>query len=85
LIFLCAAWRHDGTDLTPFFGTCTTWLFDLATDPGEVNNLAGQLPIVEYLLLGALNEWESELVPPSWPGHLHFSSIVDGAKYAYHL
>jgi len=69
----------------PYIGTCNVWLFDLASDPGEVNNLAEHRPWLRYRLILALDEWESELAPPIWPGKMYFFSIIDGMQYGYHL
>jgi len=42
------------------------WLFNLALDPGEQNNLAKQKPEVVEELMGLLAQHNSEMVPPLW-------------------
>lgn len=43
-------------------------LFDLDRDPGERVNRIASRPLIATRLLDRLNEWESTLVRPLWPG-----------------
>ena len=42
------------------------WLFNLALDPGEQNNLAQQEPAVVEELMGLLAQHNAEMVAPLW-------------------
>jgi len=61
------------------------WLFDLATDIGELNNLAEDRPEIVTELLTALGAWESELASPSWPSRPGGTPLVDGVPYEIHI
>jgi len=76
--------RHDWKLVQacfPTHGICNTWLFDLATDIGEANDLSDDRPEIVTELLDALDEWESELASPTWPGTIVGSRDIDGKLY----
>ncbi len=57
--------HHDWKMATdPLIGK--TWLFDLASDPGETTNLAAQHPEVIEEMMALLEAHNSEMVPPLW-------------------
>lgn len=43
-----------------------TWLFDLASDPSETTNVAGQNPDQVTQMLALLEQHNAEMVPPLW-------------------
>ena len=43
-------------------------LFDLASDPGEKDDLAAAQPEIAQRLAATLAEWRKELKPPVFPG-----------------
>ena len=55
------------------------WLFDLANDIGEKNNVAKQNPKIVEELLRLLTEWDKHLKAPLWPGQ-DIEVEIDGMK-----
>jgi hypothetical protein len=43
-----------------------TWLFNLASDPGESNNVAKENPEVVAKMMALLAAHNAEMVPPLW-------------------
>jgi arylsulfatase A-like enzyme len=69
-----------------------TWLFDLAADPTERNDLAGARPDKVAELAAILAEHESQMVLPAWPALIEGPIAVDhtlaeplnqGEEYVY--
>jgi arylsulfatase A-like enzyme len=60
-------------------------LFDLAADPSEQNDRAGENPVRADELEAKLRAWEAELVPPSWPSLMERRFAVDGRDFAFPL
>ncbi|TFH26194.1 MAG: sulfatase [Bacteroidia bacterium] len=58
-------------------------LYDLEADKQEHQDLkATHSEVVEHLL-SKLTEWESELVPPLWPGVMEYEEEFDGVKMRF--
>jgi len=58
--------RHNNWKLATVPQIGKAWLFDLANDPGEMNDVAGEHPeIVEEIMI-LLAEHNAEMVPPLW-------------------
>jgi arylsulfatase A-like enzyme len=57
------------------------WLFDLAKDVGEKNNLANEHPEVVEELTAALDKWAGTLRQPAWSGRSGGTQDFDGVKY----
>jgi uncharacterized sulfatase len=53
------------------------WLYNLAEDPTEQNNLATQLPNKTNQLLGLLAEHQADSVEPLYPSASQFPIMVD--------
>jgi hypothetical protein len=60
-------------------------LFDLAADPGEQRDLAGEKPARADELEAKLRAWEAELVPPAWPNVMERRFAVDGREFVFPL
>jgi arylsulfatase A-like enzyme len=58
--------RHHDWKLAVVPQIDQTWLFDLATDPGEQKNLAAQRPEVVAEMMSLLAQHNAEMVPPLW-------------------
>ena len=43
------------------------WLYDMANDPGEKNNLAANQPARVAALKARIAEWEKSQIKPMWP------------------
>jgi arylsulfatase A-like enzyme len=57
--------HHDWKMATdPLIGN--TWLFNLASDPGESNNVAKENPEVVAKMMALLAAHNAEMVPPLW-------------------
>ena len=54
-----------------------TWLFDLAKDPSEQNNLATQRPDKVAELKALLDQYVANARPPLWPATLQGTVMVD--------
>jgi len=54
-----------------------TWLFNLAEDPTEQNNLADQYPDRIDAMMDLLHEHEQDLPPPGWPSVLEAPITID--------
>jgi arylsulfatase A-like enzyme len=53
-------------------------LYDLEKDKQEQYNVKDAHPEVVEHLLAKLTEWESELLPPLWPGVMEYEEEIDG-------
>ncbi|HSG91397.1 MAG TPA: sulfatase-like hydrolase/transferase [Pseudomonadales bacterium] len=53
-------------------------LYDLATDPGEVTNLATREPQRAARLQALLDHWEAGLQAPAWPRVMNYRHCRDG-------
>lgn len=53
-------------------------LYDLEKDKQEQYDVKGAHPEVVEHLLAKLTEWESELLPPLWPGVMEYEEEIDG-------
>ncbi len=70
-----------------------TWLFNLATDPGEATNVAEQNPDIVTEMKALLAQHNSEMVPPLWDSaaassinvdkHLRQETDSDNDEYIY--
>jgi arylsulfatase A-like enzyme len=60
-------------------------LFELAADPGEQRDLAGEKPARADELEAKLRAWEAELVPPAWPNVMERRFAVDGREFVFPL
>ncbi len=56
----------------------SVWLFDLARDPGETQDLSADRPEAVEALRAELEAWERGLVPPLWEG----STLESGVEVA---
>ncbi len=62
------------------------FLFDLDSDIGETENLAGQKPEVVRKLDDALKEWQSQMKPPAWPSKPNRRKVdIDGVPYELNI
>ena len=55
-------------------------LYDLEADKPESRDLLASHPEVVERLLDKLDEWESGLKPPLWPGVMEYEEEFDGVK-----
>ena len=63
-----------------------TWLFDLSTDLGELNNVAAEYPEMVEQLEADLLAWEAGLLEPAWPPRPgEKAAVVDGVPYRIEL
>lgn len=63
-----------------------TWLFDLANDLGETQNLAQENPDVVERLEAALRKWQDEMQPPAWPSKPNRRKVnIDGMTYELNI
>jgi arylsulfatase A-like enzyme len=61
----------------------STWLFDLAVDPGEEQDLAGERDDDVRALSTELERWSTGLVAPMWPGkRFGLEPVVCGKTYS---
>ena len=60
-----------------------TLLYNLNHDRGEKENLAPRHPQIVGELLDALERWEEQLQPPSWPRVMDVEFIIDGEAYLF--
>lgn len=69
--------RHHDWKLAydPLMGN--TFLFDLANDPGETTNIAGEHPEVVKEIMSLLDAHNSEMVPPLWDSAAAMAINVD--------
>lgn len=58
--------RHHDWKLAVVPQIGRTWLFDLASDPGETTDLADQHPEVVAEIMTLLAQHDAEMVPPLW-------------------
>jgi arylsulfatase A-like enzyme len=61
----------------------TVYLYDLAADPYETNDLAGQQPDKVNELRHAFEAWEKELAPPRWKSPRVNKILVDGKEVSF--
>jgi arylsulfatase A-like enzyme len=61
----------------------TTYLYDLAHDPRERNDLTAQQPEKVAALQEAFVNWEKELVPPRWKSPKVNTILVDGKEVSF--
>jgi len=54
------------------------FLYDLAADPGEQENLAGRKPELVEEIMDRYRMWESEMKSPLWPGVMEFVFNIEG-------
>ena len=69
----------------PRYGFCNSWLYDLASDVGETENVSKAHPQIVEALAGALDDWESELTEPGWPGAIVGARDIDGLNYVIRI
>jgi arylsulfatase A-like enzyme len=63
-----------------------TWLFNLAEDLGEENNLATDRPEIVERLESELEEWKSEMREPAWPSKPQRNKTpIDGMIYELNI
>jgi arylsulfatase A-like enzyme len=60
-------------------------LYDLENDKHEQNNLVNDHPEMAKFLKIKLQEWEKELIPPSWPGVMEYEEEIEGIKMRFAL
>jgi arylsulfatase A-like enzyme len=58
-------------------------LYDLEADKQENHNLKNDHPETADRLMGKLASWESELIPPLWPGVMEYEEEIDGVKMRF--
>ena len=61
------------------------WLYDLAKDIGEKDNVAKQNPDIVKELQKLLSEWEKQLKPPLWPGKKPDPVEIDGIRIEFEV
>jgi arylsulfatase A-like enzyme len=57
------------------------WLYNLTEDQSETTDLAQKNPEKVNELLGALQNWEKDLVKPLWPNLTHYEFNFGTQKY----
>ena len=63
-----------------------TWLFNLANDIGESNNLVKTKPEIVEQLETLYNEWRSHMNEPAWPSKPNRRKIeIDGMLYELNI
>lgn len=63
-----------------------TALFDLESDAGEKKDVSAARPEDVKRLLGELDAWEAQCVPPLWPAVMDYRFVAsDGREYWYPL
>jgi arylsulfatase A-like enzyme len=63
-----------------------TWLFDLAKDLGEKNNLAKTNPEIVEQLEEYLQRWKSQMAEPAWPSKPQRRKVlIDGMTYEQNI
>ena len=63
-----------------------TWLFNLANDIGESNNLVKSKPEIVEQLETLYNEWRSHMNEPAWPSKPNRRKVeVDGLPYEMNI
>jgi arylsulfatase A-like enzyme len=58
-------------------------LYDLEADPGELRNLAGELPETVRELMEEIRVWEQQLSPPLWPNLMEVRWDIDGERIIF--
>lgn len=66
------------------FGDRHSWLFDLAADPGERNDVAARHPAVVRELRAAWQRWSGTMAAPAWPPRYR-EVTVNGVKVNWEL
>ena len=56
------------------------FLFDLAADKGEENNLASEHPDLVQKLIREMTQWEQEMKEPLWPGVMEIRFEINGEE-----
>ena len=76
--------RHGDWKLVKSYNN--TWLFNLASDIGESNNLAKSKPEIVEQLETLYHEWRSRMNEPAWPSKPNRRKIeVDGMLYELNI
>ena len=60
----------------------SVWLYNLAFDIGETQNLAAQYPCVAKFLNSILDDWSATLQSPAWPSRDSTIKLIDGQRVA---
>ena len=76
--------RHSDWKLIKSYDN--TWLFNLANDIGESNNLVKTKPEIVEQLETLYNEWRSHMNEPAWPSKPNRRKIeIDGMLYELNI
>ena len=76
--------RHGDWKLVKSYDN--TWLFNLASDIGESNNIAKSKPEIVEQLETLYREWRSQMSEPAWPSKPNRRKVeVDGVPYEMNI
>ena len=76
--------RHGDWKLVKSYDN--TWLFNLASDIGESNNIAKSKPEIVEQLETLYREWRSQMSEPAWPSKPNRRKVeVDGLSYEMNI
>ena len=76
--------RHGDWKLVKSYDN--TWLFNLASDIGESNNLAKTKPEIVEQLETLYHDWRSQMSEPAWPSKPNRRKIeIDGMLYELNI